>query len=182
MVLLLTGTLFMPMMTNAQENPRKKYYGGFQVGVMNTLGAVSYFHEQELSPHFSLRGNLAFTGGGTKDYLLFSPIVGLESRWNYKNRWEPGMKMSNTNFVGFSIDYKPAWGLSHTFNELPTVPNFQDYTSFSLNWGIRRNLNKHFHIEAGAGVGYFYYFNEGIRQNNKPLNLNLNLRIGLNAY
>ena len=100
------------------------------------------------------------------------PNIRIEPRlyYNLDKRAEKGKDISHNsgNFFGIALNYRPDVVLFSNSN-LGAIESF----SIVPKWGIRRNIGKNLHYEAGAGLGFRHetdYGNYG--------EIDLHLRIG----
>lgn len=111
-------------------------------------------NEFKLSNSISLRSEVGiepswFVGNGTQ----WHPILRLEPRYYYnlKKRNSNSMDITRNsgNFWGIALNYRPG-AVLFSNNNVKGIESF----SIVPKWGIRRNLGKNFHYEAGAGFGF----------------------------
>lgn len=172
----------------SQEPTPQKSIGGLQLGMFNRSGGILYYHEQKMNKDFFLRAEVGILTGYVKKNLTLGAGFSIQPRWYYntEKRQALGKKTAgnSANFLGLN-----------TFFTLPNNLYLQkdqesrffadDYNKalrFSADWGIRRRPHKSFNWELGAGLGYAYYFIPELRENNPPLFINLNLRVGFDLY
>jgi len=181
--------LFMaPTFLFSQEPTPQKSFGGLQLGMFNRSIGILYYHEQKMNKDFFLRTEAGIKSGFSNKHTTLGAGFSIQPRWYYntEKRQALGKKTAgnSANFLGLN-----------TFFTLPNYLYLQkgqesrflayDYNKalrFSADWGIRRRPHKSFNWELGAGLGYAYYFIPELRENNPPLFINLNLRVGFDLY
>lgn len=89
----------------------------------------------------------------TTDFVVV-PVLAVGPRWYYNldKRTTQGKRTHRNaaNFVSLPLTYHPGWF------SLADERNIAADWGLSIipTWGIRRNLGKHLHFEAGFGFGY----------------------------
>lgn len=187
--IILLSMLFMaPTFLFSQEPSPKKSIGGLQLGMFNRSGGILYYHEQKMNKDFFLRAEAGILTGYVKKHLTLGAGFSIQPRWYYntEKRQALGKKTAgnSANFLGLNTFFTLPNNLSlQKDQESRFFPN--DYNKalrFSADWGIRRRPHKSFNWELGAGLGYAYYLIPELRENNPPLFINLNLRVGFDLY
>lgn len=120
-------------------------------------------NEARLSNSIVLRSELGFAAqiwgiSLEKTGFLLTPQVTLEPRWYYnlKKRKSKSKKIigNSGNFIALQTSYLPGGRAISNYNNVET----RAVITYSLLWGIKRNLGNHFDYEVGVGPGFSHTF------------------------
>ncbi len=116
---------------------------GIQIGPIGVWG----HNELKLSNQVALRSEIGYAGVNTGN---IEPLIALEPRWYYNlnNRANKNKRIDGNSGNYFSL--RTAYRF---FDINDSDKDREDYLSITANWGIRRNIGKHFNYEAGIGIG-----------------------------
>jgi hypothetical protein len=130
-------------------------------GVQAGLSGINIHKEIPISESIVLRPEVGFGFEFYYSYgfdlTLFSliPKAGMDTKWYYnlKNRNKKGRNTEDNaaNFFAFNIVH-----YSNLFDISNYSPKRDNLINFVPNWGIRRNLGKHFNYEFALGYGVSY--------------------------
>jgi hypothetical protein len=144
------------MMSQDIDNPLVPVYG-----VQAGLSGINIQKEIPISESIVLRPEVGFGFEFYYSYgfdlALFSliPKAGMDTKWYYnlKNRNKKGRNTEDNaaNFFAFNIVH-----YSNLFDISNYSPKRDNLINFVPNWGIRRNLGKHFNYEFALGYGVSY--------------------------
>jgi len=169
------------MIAKSQNASVEQSIFGIQTGFLG----VWVHNEFKLSNQIALRSEIGLDSGFTfnersrTDFFL-APAITLEPRWYYNlNKRESKSKRidgNSGNFLALKTTYHP--DLFTLFNKEDL--NLLSDISIIPTWGIRRNIGKHFHYEAGLGIGYRIYFtpDDEFYEGLNGFTENIHLRIG----
>jgi len=182
-ILVLLGA-FGYLTVNAQEAQVEKSFFGVQTGP-----GIWAHNECRIGKKVSLRSEIGVKGmfwqgfdidEGTKDGILFAPVLALEPRYYYnlgkRSAKQKNISKNSGNFISLKTSYQPDWFVISN-EDLDIVSTI----SIAPTWGIRRNIGtSRFNYEAGFGIGYRYIFYkaDGYPENGSDAILNIHLRIG----
>ena len=111
--------------------------------------------------------------------FLLTPQVTLEPRWYYnlKKRKSKSKRIDGNsgNFISLQTSYLPCGRAISNYSNV----EMRAVISFSLLWGIKRNIGNHFDYEVAVGPGFSHTFPDKAGYGTyNDYGLNLLLRIG----
>lgn len=141
-------------------------------------------NETKLNSEITLRSEIGLNGGyqkeGNTSTLAFIPGVSVEPRWyfNLKKRYTKGKDVAFNSANYWSVK---AFYVSNAFILATNNAELENnQLNITVNWGLKRNINAHWHYELGVGLGAnaLYKDEDSLFTNNSPLVGNLTVRIG----
>lgn len=125
------------------------------------LGAIHLVHERGLSDKITLRLEAGIQQqfryispetSPSSSYYGLRPVISVGGRYYYNldRRVEKGKRTENNsgNFFGLIARYRPDFFVYNTNENINAV----DYFNATAQWGMRRQLGRHFDFEFTAGM------------------------------
>lgn len=175
LVLLFSTSLF-----SCENNEVEKSIWNSQIG-----SGIWINYEAKISKKITIKPEVGLINAynySSDDSFQFGliPDINFEVRkyFNLNKRYKLGKETINNsaNFWALQTRYLSKRFIFKSTEELEINNKLQLF----VNWGIRRNLNRKFHYEAGLGFGKNFYTSEKTNNDNDDIVAKVHLRIGIN--